>query len=38
VITFTLDATNGIGAQWNDLKRRGGVLRPNFTWTTENIE
>jgi lipopolysaccharide transport system ATP-binding protein len=38
LISFTLDAANGIGAKWNDLKRRGGVLRPDFTWTTENIE
>lgn len=37
VITFTLDATDGIGAHWHDLKRRGGVLRPEFNWSTELI-
>jgi lipopolysaccharide transport system ATP-binding protein len=38
VISFTLNAMDGIGAHWNDLKRRGGVLRPNFKWTTKLIE
>jgi lipopolysaccharide transport system ATP-binding protein len=35
LLSFRVDATDGIGAHWGDHGRRQGILRPDFNWFTE---